>query len=123
MRAGPYVCAASTAPIAEDGGTTAPGDVYAQSVRCLDIAERALAETGASLADVTRTHLMLTDITRWREAARAQSQRLAQVRPTCTYVEGHASSTPNGLWSSRWRRSSQSPVPDERRRARDAAAG
>jgi enamine deaminase RidA (YjgF/YER057c/UK114 family) len=39
-----------------------PGDVYGQSVRCLDIAERALQEVGASLADVVRTRVMLTDI-------------------------------------------------------------
>jgi len=33
VRAGPYVCAAETAPIAEGGGTAAPGDVYARAVR------------------------------------------------------------------------------------------
>jgi enamine deaminase RidA (YjgF/YER057c/UK114 family) len=71
VRSGLYICVAGTAPIAEGGGTTAPGDVYAQSVRCLDIAEQALREAGASLADVVRTRVMLTDITRWREAARA----------------------------------------------------
>jgi len=42
VRAGPYICVAGTAPIAEGGGTAAPGDVYAQSVRCLDIAGRVL---------------------------------------------------------------------------------
>jgi len=87
VRSGRYVCVAATAPIAEGGGTTAPGDVYAQSVRCLDIAEQALREASASLADVVRTRVMLTDITRWREAARAHAQRFAQVRPACTFVE------------------------------------
>jgi enamine deaminase RidA (YjgF/YER057c/UK114 family) len=87
VRSGPYICVAGTAPIAEGGGTTAPGDVYAQSVRCLDIAEQALRDAGASLADVIRTRVMLTDITRWREAARAHAQRFAQVRPACTFVE------------------------------------
>jgi len=53
--AGPYICVARTAPIAEGGGTAAPGDVYAQSVRCLDIAEQALQKADASLADVVRT--------------------------------------------------------------------
>lgn len=86
MRSGSYVCVAGTAPIAEGGGTQAPGDVYGQSVRCLDIAEKALREAGASLADVVRTRVMLTDIGRWREAARAHAQRFAQVRPACTFV-------------------------------------
>ncbi len=87
VRSGPYICVAGTAPIAEGGGTAAPGDIYAQSVRCLDIAEQALQEAGASLADVVRTRVMLTDIGQWREAARAHAQRFAQVRPACTFVE------------------------------------
>ena len=87
MRSGSYVCVAGAAPIAEGGGVAAPGDVYAQSVRCLDIAEQALKEAGASLADVVRTRVMLTDIGQWREAARAHVQRFAQVRPACTFVE------------------------------------
>jgi enamine deaminase RidA (YjgF/YER057c/UK114 family) len=56
-------------------------------LRCLEIAEQALREAGASLADVVRTRVMLTDITRWREPARAHAQRFAQVRPACTFVE------------------------------------
>jgi enamine deaminase RidA (YjgF/YER057c/UK114 family) len=87
VRSGPYVCVAGTAPIAEGGGVAAPGDVYAQSVRCLDIAEQALQEAGASVADVVRTRVMLTDIGQWRDAARAHAQRFAQVRPACTFVE------------------------------------
>ena len=87
VRSGPYICVAGTTPIADGGGIAAPGDVYAQSVRCLDIAEQALQEAGASLADVVRTRVMLTDIGQWQEAARAHAQRFAQVRPACTFVE------------------------------------
>ena len=87
VRSGPYIWVAGTAPIAEGGGTAAPGDVYAQSVRCLDIAEQALQEAGASLADVVRTRVMLTDIGRWRDAGRAHAQRFASARPACTFVE------------------------------------
>jgi enamine deaminase RidA (YjgF/YER057c/UK114 family) len=87
VRTGPYVCVAGTAPIAEGGGVAAPGDVYGQSVRCLDIAEKALREAGASLGDVVRTRVMLTDIGQWRDAGRAHAERFAQIRPTCTFVE------------------------------------
>jgi enamine deaminase RidA (YjgF/YER057c/UK114 family) len=87
VRSGPYVSVAGTAPIAEGGGTAAPGDVYGQSVRCLDIAERALREAGASLDDVIRTRVMLTDIGQWRAAARAHGERFAGIRPACTFVE------------------------------------
>lgn len=87
VRSGPYVSVAGTAPIAAGGGTAGPGDVYAQSVRCLEIAEQALQGAGAALADVVRTRVMLVDITRWREAARAHGERFSQIRPACTFVE------------------------------------
>jgi enamine deaminase RidA (YjgF/YER057c/UK114 family) len=67
--------------------TEGPGDVYAQSVRCLDIAEQALQQAGASPADVVRTRVMLADIRQRREAAHAHAQRFALVRPACTFVE------------------------------------
>ncbi|MEU3080333.1 MULTISPECIES: Rid family hydrolase [Streptomyces] len=64
VRVGAHVAVAGTAPIGDDGSTVGRGDVHAQTVRRIGIAERALAEAGASLADVTRTRMMLTDITR-----------------------------------------------------------
>ncbi|MCX5010406.1 MULTISPECIES: RidA family protein [unclassified Streptomyces] len=87
VRAGQYVAVAGTAPIGDDGATVGPGDVYAQTVRCLDIAETALREAGASIEDVVRTRVMLTDVTRWKEAARAHGERFASTRPACTFME------------------------------------
>ncbi|MFE1549924.1 RidA family protein [Streptomyces sp. NPDC058718] len=87
VRKGAHVAVAGTAPIGDDGSTVAPGDVYAQTVRCLDIADAALRAAGASLEDVVRTRIMLTDVTRWRESARAHGERFAAVRPVTTFVE------------------------------------
>ncbi|HSR85228.1 MAG TPA: Rid family hydrolase [Streptosporangiaceae bacterium] len=63
--------------------------------------ERALLEAGASMADVVRTRVMLTDIAHWRHAARAHAQRFAQVRPACTFVEVSRFIDPEWPWSSR----------------------
>ena len=87
VRIEPYVSVAGTAPIAADGATVGPGDVYAQSVHCLDIVEQALREAGATLVDVIRTRVMLVDIAHWRDAARAHGERFARIRPACTFVE------------------------------------
>lgn len=87
VRAGPFVSVAGTAPIAAGGGTAGKGDVHAQTLRCLEIIEAALAEAGASLADVVRTRVMLTDITTWEAAARAHGAVFAGIRPACTFVE------------------------------------
>jgi enamine deaminase RidA (YjgF/YER057c/UK114 family) len=87
VRSGHHVAIAGTAPIGDDGAVVAPGDVFRQTVRCLDIAEQALVDVGGSLADVVRTRVMLTDVTRWEEAARAHGERFADIRPVCTFVE------------------------------------
>lgn len=89
VRAGRIVAVAGTAPIAPGGGgaVAAPGDVHGQTRRCIEIIAAALAEAGASLEHVVRTRVMLTDISRWREAARAHGEAFGAVRPACTFVE------------------------------------
>jgi enamine deaminase RidA (YjgF/YER057c/UK114 family) len=87
VRAGPYVSVSGTAPLDEAGRTVAPGDVYGQTRRCLEITIAALAELGAAPQDVVRTRLMLTNIDRWRDAARAHGEFFGAILPACTLVE------------------------------------
>ncbi|MGG7570809.1 Rid family hydrolase [Streptomyces sirii] len=94
IRKGGHVAVAGTAPIGDDGTTVGQDVVYAQTVRCLDVAEAALKAAGASLEDVVRTRIMLTDVTRWREAAQAHGERFATVRPACTFVASTSRSRP-----------------------------
>jgi enamine deaminase RidA (YjgF/YER057c/UK114 family) len=86
-RVGAHVFVAGTAPIGADGAVAAPGDVYGQTRRCLEIVVAALAEAGASPRDVTRTRMMLVDIRQWREAARAHGEFFRDARPACTFVQ------------------------------------
>jgi enamine deaminase RidA (YjgF/YER057c/UK114 family) len=86
-RIGNIISVAGTAPIAADGSTAAPGDVYGQTCRCLEIIESAIQQAGASLSSVIRTRVMLTDISRWEEAGRAHGQFFENIRPACTFVE------------------------------------
>jgi enamine deaminase RidA (YjgF/YER057c/UK114 family) len=87
LRVGDHVAVSATAAIGDDGGTVGVGDLYVQTVRCLDIAERALGDVGASIGDVVRTRVMLTDMTRWAEAAQAHGERFAITQPASTFVE------------------------------------
>lgn len=87
VRVGAHVVVAGTAPIGPDGETVGEGDIDAQTRRCLDVSAEALAAVGASLADVVRTRIMLTDIDRWREAARVHGEYFSDVRPAATFVE------------------------------------
>ena len=97
VRVGAHVAVAGTAPIAATGGTACPGDVYGQTRRCLDIVAKALADAGAGLDDVTRTRIMLTDIGKWREAARAHGEYFGTIRPACTFMQVVAFISPDWL--------------------------
>jgi enamine deaminase RidA (YjgF/YER057c/UK114 family) len=87
VRAGNIVEVAGTAPIGADGKCFAPGDVYLQTQRCLAIIVQALEDAGSDARHVVRTRIMLTDMTRWRDAARAHGEVFAEIRPACTFVE------------------------------------
>jgi len=69
------------------GAVAARGDVYSQTKRCIEIAANAITEAGFSLATMVRTRVMLVDISRWREAARAHGETFSSVKPACTFVE------------------------------------
>jgi enamine deaminase RidA (YjgF/YER057c/UK114 family) len=87
VRLGNTIAVSGTAPIGEYGKTVGHGDVYDQTMRCLDIASAALAEAGGRMEDVIRSRIMLTDATTWREAARAHGEVFGAIRPACTFME------------------------------------
>jgi len=87
VRVGNFVAVSGTAPIAPGGGVAAPGDVYGQTKRCLQIIEEAIGAAGLGLKHVIRTRVMLTDISRWQEAARAHGEVFAGIKPASTFVE------------------------------------
>ena len=87
VRIGNIISVAGTAPIAADGTTAAPGNVYGQTLRCLEIIQQAITDAGGSIQDVIRTRVMLTDIGRWKEAAKAHGEIFASIKPACTFVE------------------------------------
>jgi len=87
VRVGPFVAVSGTAPIAPDGSVASPGDLYGQTKRCLEIISQAVAKAGLSMDDVIRTRVMLTDISRWKEAAKAHGEAFGAIRPASTFVE------------------------------------
>ena len=87
VRIGDIIAVSGTAPIAPDGSTAHSGNVYRQTQTCLDIMKRAIEDAGGKLENVIRTRIMLKDISRWEEAARAHGEFFSDIRPACTFVE------------------------------------
>jgi enamine deaminase RidA (YjgF/YER057c/UK114 family) len=87
VRSGNSVHVAGTTAVAPDGSALAPGDVYGQAIAALEIIQGALREAGATLEDVVRTRIYITDISRWQEAGRAHGEVFKIIRPALTMVE------------------------------------
>ncbi len=87
VRVGNVIFVSGTAPIAQDGSVAALGDVYGQTKRCLEIIKDVIRKVGGDLQDVVRTRIMLTDISKWKEAARAHGEIFSEIQPVCTFVE------------------------------------
>jgi len=85
VRVGDQVWVAGTAPIMP-GDADPPEGAYEQARVCLAIIELALAEAGASLDDVVRTRLYVTDASLIDEVGRAHGEAFARARPATTGV-------------------------------------
>jgi enamine deaminase RidA (YjgF/YER057c/UK114 family) len=97
IRAGRHIFVSGTAPVGEGGGVHAPGDAYAQTRRCLEIIDRALGRLGASMSDVVRTRMFVTDIARFADYARAHGEVFATHPPATSMVEVRALVDPEML--------------------------
>ncbi len=90
-----YSRAVKVGNIIEVAGTTAMdgdtlvgrGDVYLQTKFIFSKIERALLQLGASLNDVVRTRMYVTNIASWEEVGKAHGEFFATIKPVATMVE------------------------------------
>lgn len=87
VRIGNVVAVSGTTAAQPDGTVYGGDDAYLQAKRCWEIVAWALAEAGATMDDVIRTRMFVTDISRWEAFGRAHGEAFAKVRPAATMVE------------------------------------
>ena len=93
-----YARAVRVGPLVVVAGTTAPGDGIADQAReALRRIEIALGEAGAAMADVVRTRMFVTDISRWEDVGAVHAEVFGDIRPVTTMVEVSALISPDLL--------------------------
>jgi len=87
VRVGDTIYVSGTVAWDDDGKLAGPGDMYAQAKQAIRNIGKALEQAGASLQDVVRTRMFVTDMLRLEEAARAHGEAFGDIRPAATMVE------------------------------------
>jgi enamine deaminase RidA (YjgF/YER057c/UK114 family) len=86
VRAGDTIYVSGTTASDTSGVVQHPADAAAQTIYILRKIEAALAEAGATLADVVRTRVFVRNIEDWEAVARAHGSVFGAIRPANTLV-------------------------------------
>jgi enamine deaminase RidA (YjgF/YER057c/UK114 family) len=87
VRTGPFIAVTGCAAVGPDGELVGEGDPYAQAQRCIEVIREVLESAGASLNDVVRTRMFVTNIDQWEEIGRAHRESFGDIMPATTMVE------------------------------------
>ncbi len=87
VRVGNIVAVSGSAAIDVDGQLVGEGDAYAQAIQCIRVIADALDKAGASLENVVRTRMFVTDIELWPDIARAHQEAFGDIAPATSMVE------------------------------------
>ena len=87
VRVGNRIYVTGTTATDENGNIVGINDAYAQTVQIIKNIERALQALDATLENVVRTKMFVTDISRWEEYGKAHGEFFREIMPATTMVE------------------------------------
>jgi len=87
VRIGNIIEVAGTTAVDENGDIVGLNNPYEQTRYVLAKIEKALEQAGASMKDVVRTRMFVTDISQWEEIGKAHGIYFKKIKPAATMVE------------------------------------
>ena len=87
VKVGTRIYVTGTTATNENSEIVGIGDAYLQTVQAIKNIEKALQALGATLENVVRTRMFVTDISRWEEYGRAHGEFFREIMPATTMVE------------------------------------
>ena len=87
VKIGNVIEVTGTVAVDDEGQLAGPGDAYMQTRFIIEKIEKVLQRAGASLNDVVRTRMFVTDISRWEEYGRAHGEFFKDIKPCTSMIE------------------------------------
>ena len=87
VKIGNVIEVAGTTALNEEGNLVGPKDPYEQTRFIIAKIEKVLISAGSTLADIVRTRIFTTDISRWEEIGKAHGEFFREIKPASTMVE------------------------------------
>jgi enamine deaminase RidA (YjgF/YER057c/UK114 family) len=87
VKVGNVIEVAGTVAVDTDNNVVGAGDMYLQTKFIIEKIEKALVQAGAGLQHVVRTRMFVTDISKFKEAAKAHGEFFKDIKPVTSMIE------------------------------------